>query len=71
MDPIDWWVPHVDTARANLTALRFPEDISPDWIKKNLAEMRCSQNYPVLVAHNLMLARELCVARASFPTKKY
>jgi hypothetical protein len=61
MDPFEFWRPYIAAARANLTALKFPEDISPDWIRRRVADMKCSPNYPQVVAHTLMVARELCM----------
>jgi len=61
MDPFEFWRPYIAAARANLTTLNFPENISPDWIRRRLAEMKCSPKYPATVAHSLMLARELCL----------
>src|SRR6202022_2138078 len=52
-------------ARRDLARHRFP-DIEVARIKRGLAEYRCSPNYPEVVAHNIMLARELCVAGCVF-----
>src|SRR3954466_7394328 len=61
MDPFEYWHPYITVARAHLTDLKFPENISPDWIRRRLEEMRCSPKYPKTVAHTVMLARELCM----------
>lgn len=66
MDPVDFWSPYIIAARANLSRAKYPDDISPDWIKKNLDAMKCSPNYPDMVAHNIAVARELCVAGCLF-----
>jgi hypothetical protein len=66
VDIVEPWSPFISAARANLGRLQFPDNISPDWIKKHLDLMRCSPNYPDTVAHNVTLARELCVAGCLF-----
>lgn len=60
------WTSLMAVARANLARSRFPEDTRPDWVEETLSAMRCSPNYPDLVAHNLLIARELCVAGCLF-----
>jgi hypothetical protein len=59
------WESLVALARSNLCPDRFP-DISPEQVTRRLVEYRCSPKYPEVVAHNLMLARELCVAGTLF-----
>ena len=51
--------------RANLAPCQFP-DIPPEPVARNLQEYKCSSKYPEVVAHNLMLAREACVAGSIF-----
>jgi hypothetical protein len=48
-------------AAANLARPKFPE-VRQESVLRRLAEYRCSPKYPEVVAHNMMLARELCVA---------
>src|SRR5207248_2755749 len=57
--------PLIRAARANLTPHLFPE-IALEPIHENLVAMRCSPAYPEAVAHNVMLARQLCVAGCLF-----
>src|SRR5437870_1465109 len=52
-------------ARSNLARTTFPK-VEARSIERQLAEYRCSRNYPDVVAHNLMLARELCVTGCAF-----
>src|SRR5690348_9238323 len=52
-------------ARASLTPHQFPA-VGLEAVEGRLAEYRCSPNYPEVVAHNMMLARELCVAGCVF-----
>src|SRR5207302_10718534 len=52
-------------ARSHLTPHRFP-DVDASSVERRLAEYRCSPNYPEVVAYNMMLARELCVAGCVF-----
>lgn len=52
-------------ARANLFKGKFPE-IKLESVEQRLAEYKCSPKYPEDVAHNIMLARELCVAGSVF-----
>jgi len=59
------WSALIDVARANLTTKRFPE-IEPDWMKRQLAAIRCSPKYPETLAHTVMLARELCASGCLF-----
>jgi len=66
VDPVEIWSPFIVAARANLARARFPDDISPEWVKRQLESMRCSPNYPDLVAHNVVLSRELCIAGCLF-----
>src|SRR5712692_10605203 len=55
----------VALGRANLCPCQFPE-IAPEQVERRLAEYKCSSKYPEVVAHNLMLAREVCVAGTFF-----
>lgn len=55
----------VALGRANLCPCRFP-DITAEQVERRLAEYKCSSKYPEVVAHNLMLAREACVAGSLF-----
>jgi hypothetical protein len=66
VDPFEAWRPFIRAARANLARKRFPDNISPEWVKRQLDSMRCSPNYPDLVAHNVVQSRELCVAGCLF-----
>jgi len=66
MDVFEPWLPYIVSARANLVRAQYPDNISPDWIARHLDAMRCSPNYPDIVAHNVSLARELCVAGTLF-----
>ena len=51
--------------RANLVPCLFP-DVPVEHVVGRLEEYKCSANYPEVVAHNLMLAREVCVAGSIF-----
>jgi hypothetical protein len=55
----------VALGRANLCPVQFP-DVPSESVERRLAEYRCSPRYPEVVAHNLMLAREVCVAGSLF-----
>jgi hypothetical protein len=66
MDSLGDWTRFIATARTNLRQLRVPDDLSPEWVERQLQPMRCSPNYPNLVAHNVLLARELCMVGSLF-----
>src|SRR4051812_40228284 len=61
MDSIGDWRRFIATTRARLKQRRVPQDLSPEWIERQLQPIRCSPNYPDLAAHDVLLARELCM----------
>src|SRR3954467_9828978 len=65
-DLVKPWDRLIKLARANLSPHLFPDDTQVRSVEEELARMRCSPNYPEVVAHNVALARELCVAGCLF-----
>jgi hypothetical protein len=66
MSSLGDWTHFIATARTNLKQLPVPDNISSEWVELQLQSMRCSPNYPNLVAHNVLLARELCMVGSLF-----